>query len=251
MEWLIYHFYSYGILLQAAAILHFIRRRPENYWLWIILLGGGLGALVYIVAEVVPDLGLMRGALHVFPRRKRIKELEAMVLDNPSAGNYEELADLYREDGKFARARECYDKSISTRTDSPDPFYRRALCALELGDPAAALPDLERAVSFDPKYDFQRAAGLLAYALGKTGQTERAAQLFEEVLRTSTLSETQYNHAAFLAAQGRQEEARAWAQRVLSKKPTMPGYLKRRERPWFRKAQALLKQLAPPKRATA
>jgi hypothetical protein len=26
----------------------------------------------------------------------------------------------------------------------------------------------------------------------------------------------------------------------LDKKPTMPGYLKRRERPWFRKANAVL-----------
>jgi hypothetical protein len=245
MEWLLYHFYSYGILLQAVALLHFVRRRPETFWLWIIILGGGLGALVYIIAEMVPDLGLLRGSFQVFPRRKRIKELEAMVLDNPSAGNYEELADLYREDGKFARARECYNKAISTRTDSPDPFYRRALCALELGDGAAAVEDLERAVRFDPKYDFQRAAGLLAHALGRTGQAERAAKLFQEVTRTSTLSETQYNYACFLAAQGRTEEAREWAQRVLAKKPTMPGYLRRRERPWFRKAAALLKQLPP------
>ncbi len=243
MEWLLYHFYSYGILLQAVAVLHFVRRRPENYWLWIILLGGGLGALVYIVAEIVPDLGLLRGSFQVFPRRKRIKELEAMVLDNPSAGNYEELADLYREDSRFARARECYDRAISTRTDSPDPFYRRAICALELGDEAKATEDLERAVRFDPKYDFHRAAALLAHALGRTGQTERAAKLFEEVTRISTLSETQYNYACFLAAQGRTEEAREWAQRVLAKKPTMPGYLRRRERPWFRKAEALMKQL--------
>jgi hypothetical protein len=251
MEWLLRHFYSYGIVFQAVAIIHFIRRRPENYWLWVILLGGGLGALVYIGVEVVPDLGLMRGAFQVFPRRKRIKELEAMVLDNPAAGNYEELADLYLEDKKFARARECYNRAISTRTDSPDPFYRRAICALELGDYAAAREDLERAVNFNPKYDFQRAAGLLAHALGKTGETERAGKLFEEVTRTSTLSETQYNYACFLAAQGRQSEAHDWAQRVLSKKPTMPGYLRRRERPWFRKAAALLKQIPAPKPASS
>ena len=34
-------FYPWGFVLQALAILHFIRRRPENYWLWIILIGGG------------------------------------------------------------------------------------------------------------------------------------------------------------------------------------------------------------------
>ena len=46
-----------------------------------------------------------------------------------------------------------------------------------------------------------------------------------------------------LASEGRNAEARVWAQRVLDKKPTMPGYLKRRERPWFRKAAGLLKKL--------
>ena len=85
--------YPYGIVLQALAILHFVRRRPETYWLWIILMFGGVGALIYIVVEVIPDAGLLRGTFQVFPRRKRIKQLEGLVLDNPSVGNYEELGD--------------------------------------------------------------------------------------------------------------------------------------------------------------
>ena len=32
-------------MLQAVAIIHFIRRRPDMFWLWIILIGGWLGAL--------------------------------------------------------------------------------------------------------------------------------------------------------------------------------------------------------------
>ena len=101
-------FYPYGIVLQAIAILHFVRRRPDSFWLWIIIMGGGLGALVYIFAEVAPDVGLLRGAMQVFPRRKRIKYLEAAVIDNPSVGNFEELGDLYLDDGQFAKARECF-----------------------------------------------------------------------------------------------------------------------------------------------
>jgi len=38
--------YSFGLPLMAIAIIHFIRRRPDAYWLWIIMMGGGLGALV-------------------------------------------------------------------------------------------------------------------------------------------------------------------------------------------------------------
>jgi hypothetical protein len=235
--------FPYGLILQAIAVVHFIRRRPDNYWLWIILFGGGLGALVYIGAEVIPDLGLLRGTFKVFPRRRRIRELQSMILDNPSAGNYEELAGLYMEDGEYARAREAYDKAISARTDSPDPFYRRALCALEMNDYAAAVADLERVIAKDAKYDFQRALGLLAHAYANTGQPDRAERLFQQVTQTSTLSETYFNYASLLAAQGRAVEAREWAQRILAKKPTMPGYLKRRERPWLRKASGLLKRV--------
>ena len=97
----------YSFLLVALAIIHFIRRRPDTYWLYIILFLGPLGAAIYLVVEALPDLGLLRQSFKVFPRRKRIHELEAAVLDNPSAGNYEELADLYMEDGNFAKARAC------------------------------------------------------------------------------------------------------------------------------------------------
>jgi hypothetical protein len=241
------YFYSllfpWGLILQGVAIVHFIRRRPDNYWLWIILIGGGLGAIVYIFAEILPDFGLLRASFKVFPRRRRIRELEAIILDNPSAGNYEELADLYLEEGKYVRARECYDKAISSRTDSPDPFYRRALTEIELRDFPAAVTDLERVVTKDQKYDFHRAAGLLAHVYAQTGQPEKADTLFRKTTQISTLSETYLNYANFLAAQGRATEAREWTQRILAKKPTLPGYLKRRERPWFRKAKGLLKQL--------
>jgi len=236
-------FFQYGIILQVFAILHFIRRRPDTFWLWVILLGQGLGALAYIVAEVIPDVGLLRGTFQGFSRRKRIKELEAAIIDNPSIGNYEELGDLYLDDGKYTKARECFDRVISPRTESADPFYRRALAAIELNDFQSAADDLARVVKIDPRYDYQRAAGLLGHTLAKLGRNEEAAATFEDVTQTSTLSETQYNYAAFLAVNGRTAEARDWAQRILAKKRTMPAYIKRRERPWFRKASALLKRL--------
>ena len=227
----------------ALAIIHFIRRRPETYWLYIILFLGPLGATVYLLVEALPDVGLLRQSFKVFPRRKRIRELEAAVLDNPSAGNYEELGDLYMEDGKFDKARACFDNSISSRTDSLDPFYRRGVCEIELGDFVAAVPDLERVIKKDPEYDFRRAKGLLAHAYANTGLPAKADEAFQDTTKISTLSETYYNYATFLASQKRNAEARDWAQKILAKKATMPGYLKRRERPWFRKASALLKRI--------
>jgi hypothetical protein len=238
-----YFLYPWGFLLQGLAIVHFIRRRPDNYWIYVILFLGAPGAIVYLAVEALPDIGLVGQSFKVFPRRKRIRQLESAILDNPSAGNYEELGDLYMDDGKLAQARAAFDKAIAARADTPDPFYRRGICAIQLGDATAALPDLERVVSKDPNYDFQRAGGLLAHAYAQTGQKEKADALFRQVTITSTLSETYLNFADLLVSEGQNAEAREWAQKVLDKKPTMPGYLRRRERPWFRRAKDVLKRV--------
>ena len=112
------------------------------------------------------------------------------MLDNPSVGNYEELGDLYLDDGQFARARDCFDRVIARR-ESIDPLYRRALCANGAGRLRRGTADLEQVViARDPKYDYQRAAGLLAHAFAKAGEREKADALFAEVTETSTLSET-------------------------------------------------------------
>src|SRR6266566_2235903 len=179
-----YLFYPWGFIVQGLAIVHFVRRRPENYWFYIIFFGGFLGASVYIVAEVLPDLGLLRGVFQGFGRRSRIQKVET------------------------------------------------------------AIPDLERVVAGDRKFDYYRAAGLLANAYAQTGQLERADQLFAEVTQISTTPETLYNYAGFLKTANRREESREWAQKLLAKKRTLPRYMQRRERPWFRKGKALLKELA-------
>jgi len=236
--------YPWGLILQGIAIVHFIRRRPDNYWIYVILFLGPIGALVYIFAEALPDFGVFsQSSFKAFPRRRRIKELVALIQHNPSSGNYEELGDLYMDDAKLALAREAYNNAIAARADTDGPFYGRGVCAVLLGDPAAAIPDLERIVQKNPAYDFHRATGLLAHAYAQTGQKERAEALFHQALAISTSSETYLNYADLLASEGRTAEARKWAQKVLDKKPAMPGYLRRRERPWFRGASKMLKRL--------
>src|SRR6267143_1173271 len=218
-----YLFYPWGFIVQGLAIVHFARRRPENYWFYIIFFGGFLGASVYIVAEVLPDLGLLRGVFQGFGRRSRIQKVETDILDNPSVANYEELGELYKDQGQYEKARDVFNHAITGRSDSIYTFYSRAQSSLGLDD---------------------RAAGLLANAYAQTGQLERADQLFAEVTQISTTPETLYNYASFLKTANRREEAREWLEKVLAKKRTLPRYMQRRERPWFRRGKSLMKELA-------
>jgi hypothetical protein len=178
-----------------------------------------------------------------FSRRKRIRMLETMVLDNPSAGNYEELGDLLLEEKKYERARDSFDRALSSRTDSVDPFYRRGIASFELGDFKAALRDFQHVVDVDPKYDFSRARLMYAQSLAKNGRGDDAGPIFDGLITTSTSTETLVAAAEFYFDRRRIAEARELAQRVLARRATMPAYQKRRERPWLRRAAALLKAI--------
>jgi len=237
-------FYPWGLIAQGLAIIHFIRRRPDGYWLAIILFLGPLGAAIYFVVEVIPDASLLGETFKMFPRRKRIGQLEDMVRVNPSAGNWEELGDLLMDDGKLSKARDAFDKAVAARADSLDAFYRRGVCAVLLGDPLGAVPDLELVYRKQSDYDFFRAGGLLAHAYAQVGRKDEAEALFRWVTVRSVGSETYLNFAELLASEGRKDQAREWAQKVLDKKPAMPGYLRRRERKWFRRANAMVKRMA-------
>ena len=171
--------------------------------------------------------------------------MEIQILDNPSAGNYEELGELCLEQKEYGKAREAFNQAIAARSDSPHAFYHRAQCSLALGDLAAAIPDLEHVTSRDAKFDYYRAAGLLADAYARIGQLERAGALFTEVTQFSTTPETLYNYAYFLKLRNELDGAREWAQKLLAKKRTLPRYMQRVERPWFRKGKTLLKELSP------
>ena len=239
-----YLFYPWGFVVQILAIVHFVRRRPENYWFFIIFFGGFLGAAAYIIAEVLPDVTLLRGFFQGFGRKSRARMLETQILDNPSAANYEELGEIYKDDGQFEKAREAFTHAIAARSDSPHTFYFRAQSSLALNDLQAAISDLERVVAADRKFDYYRAAGLLADAYAKTGNLNLAGSLYADVTEYSTTPETLYNYANFLKMSNRLDEARDWAQKLLAKKRTLPRYMERIERPWFQKGKALMKELA-------
>jgi hypothetical protein len=237
-------FYPWGIVLQGIALLHFVKRRPDGYWLYLIIFLGPIGAAVYIFAEVIPDAGLLRGTFQGFGRRSRIQALETQILDNPSAGNLEELAELYFDQKNYQKARELLNQAITSRSDSPHAFYLRAKAALGLGDYAAAIPDLEYVVAKDAKFDYYRATALLGDAYARTGDLERAGIYFAPAAQYSTTPETLYNYAHYLKLAGKKEEAGEWAQKLAAKKRTLPRYMRRVERPWFGKGKALQKELA-------
>lgn len=242
----IYH--PFGIVLQILALVHLVKRRGEFYWFWIILIGGGLGAIAYMIFEVAPDFALLQQSFARHGRKSQIQQLENAIVDNPSAGNLEDLGEMYWDQGDYPAARSAFDRAISARSDSTHTFYRRGQCALAMRDYPAAIEDLEFVVAQDPKFDFYEAAASLAHAHGLGGDPARADWLFQQIAPHTTNVANFYRYASFLRSQDRLDEAREWAQKLLDRKRTLPRHLQRRERPWFHRAKTMLKELQQPKR---
>lgn len=252
--WLSY-FFGMGFLFQLFAIVHCIKAGRDRFWIWILIIGGMLGVLAYLIVEVLPDWENVKRSFKGPARRKRIAMLRAMIRDNPSAGNYEELGELLVQQQRWAEAREAFDHALASRTDMLDPFYWRGVAAYEMGDYPAAVKDFEYVVRIDPKYAYSRARSLLARSLAQSGRTEEAMQTFDRLVESSTAPESLVTAAVFYAANGRTAEARELIDTVLSRRMTMPAYQKRRDRAWFRAAKRLARKLGKggeaPQTATA
>lgn len=236
-------FYPWGFIVQIFALVHFFRRRPEGYWLWVIFFGGALGAAVYIIAEVIPDAPLLKTAFAGYGRKSRIDQVQALIQDNPSIANYEELGELYYDQNDYAHAKEAFDGAIARRADALRTFYLRGRSEEALGDFPAAVTDLEKVVRSDRRFDFYHAAAALARSYAAVGRKDEAAAMYADAIKQSSTPDMLYNYALFLKSQDRLPEAREVLNQLREKRKTMPRYMERVERPWFRKGKALEKEI--------
>jgi len=247
MGFLSHLFYPWGFIFQILALVHFFwRRRSSFMWVWIIFIGGFVGAAAYFIVEALSEADLLRTAYQRRARKTRISTVEAQILDNPSVANLEELGELYWDEKDYTKAREAFDRAVRTQSDSPQTFYRRGLCALELGDTPAAVPDLEFAFRTEPKLDLYRGGMFLARAYVAVGREAEADDVFSGAMRYTSTPEMLFSYAEFLKSRNRTEEAREWLDRLEEKRRTAPRFMQRTNRAWFKKGKALSKQLCTP-----
>jgi tetratricopeptide (TPR) repeat protein len=178
-----------------------------------------VGALIYFVVEVVPDFDLLRGMFQRRARRRRIDDLRRIVQENSRSETSRSWPICRSTKGSSRRRGAVRQGAGVVAGDLVDPYYRRGLSALGLGDAAAAVRDLERVVASEPKYDIYRAAGLLAHAYALAGRAEQAEAQFKAATDLSTLSETYYNYAAFCCRNSGRPKRASGRRRFSPRKP--------------------------------
>jgi len=237
------------LLVQIGIAVHALRTGRPIWWLFGILFFPLLGALIYFLVEILPEMrasraiGLLGGDI--------VKAV------NPDSGLHrraEELAVCGSIQNKLALAQECmrrghFDEAIklyeSARegpfTDAPDVLLGLARARFYNGEPAAARALLEPLAEAHPDYYPQDVAILKARAADAAGDSETAVRELEAMLDRSIGLEARYRYGEILAHKGDKAKARDELKNVVDHArrfrigPT--------ERPWAKRSRQLLASL--------
>jgi hypothetical protein len=203
------------LLFSIAMCVHVVRTNQAMYWLMIILMLP-LGAVVYLVAIVLPGVAggaaarrVAQGARETLDPGREYREAHAAAAGAPTVHNQMRLAKAAAALGRHAEAERLFaDAAVGVHADDPVLLLGRATALVELGRPAEALVLLERMGKDEDKGREPQAALALGRAYEALGRTAEADTAYQWAVERLPGLEGLGRYAAFLARAGRAGEAR-------------------------------------------
>lgn len=206
--------------LQIYCGVHCVRHHRNFRWLFLILFAPLIGSLIYLFAEVWPYLGRWEHTLDRHPRyrvsaraqqREREEFRAAYRIDTQ-----ENEAQKLMSEGKYQQAADYYRTCLHGPLENdPELLYgfAEASFAAQNFEPAIETLNKIRALS---DYRPQQVRCLLARAYAASGQRDKAAKIFEQLMTKSPNLEAYYYCAVFLETFVSAQAARDVFRQVLS-----------------------------------
>lgn len=230
-------------VFQIWMLIHALRNRQ---WIWalFIFIGSGLGAIVYFIyAYRDSGSGATGFELPGAQSRARIKELQSKIHHIGNAYHYFQLGDVYFQKGKFAEAEKCYRSALERDPNDIDTRAHLGQCLLRLKRPAEARPLLDAVCRENYQHDYGHS--LMAYAETLTALNEKDAayDIWRHVVENHSYARAKVQFAEMCIAKKQLELARAQLNDVIADDRHAPGYQRRRDRVWVRRAKSALNVL--------
>ena len=222
-------------------------RRRDFIWAFFIFIGYGLSAILYyfLVYRAQGALGnpMARFELPGSADRRQIKSLRANIhnLDKPHL--HLQLGDIYFSQGKLEEAEESYRAAYARDAKDEDIRAHLGTCLTRRGKTAEALPLLESVAAQNPRHDYGYTLMTLAETQTAAGQKDRALATWRQALGLYSYSRARVQFAELLAERKEYAEARKILDEEISDEPFEPGYQRKKEKVWIRRARALLRTL--------
>jgi hypothetical protein len=233
-----------GLLMLAAQVLgavHVIRTGRPYWWIFLIVFVPLVGMMVYLVAEILPELignGRARqavsGVTNFLDPGRELRDAMRQKEIAPTVQNKAALAEAYLAAGQPACSASLYREAL-TGVYSTDPGLMlglaRALFAQ--GEAMQAQVTLERLRAANP--DHTSAEGHLLYVRSLELQDKSDAALYEYAALVGYYpgQEARYRYALLLKKTGRSAEARKFLEDICQAIDYGPRFQYHEQRKWY------------------
>jgi hypothetical protein len=237
------------LALDVALIFHASKTGRCQPWCYIILMVPGIGALAYVVVELIPEwFGTYEGQKararigRALNPEKAYRALRDQLEIADTIANREALAQECLALGRFDEAREQYDTILTMPLgDEPGTLLGRARAEFGLGrftDARATLDDLRGRWP-----DWESADGHLLYArtLEEDGRIDEAIAEYHALSAYYVGAEPRVRHGLALRKLGREAEARAVLADVVLRMSRAPKFARKIQAEWISMAEAALR----------
>lgn len=232
--------FGFSYLLAIALCVHVVRTGREMYWIFIMLAFHPLGALVYFVANVLPEIiggstarRIGQAAQQALDPEREYRTAKQAVYDTATVGNRMRLASAAAALGRFDEAEQLYaDAAAGIHADDPALLLGRAKALIELGRPAESLPLLDRLGEQGEVGRTAPAALALGRAYHALGRTAEADTAYQWAAGRLPGLEALARYTVFLAEVGRRGEAQEALAEIDKRAAKTTSHFRREARMW-------------------
>lgn len=238
------------LLIDLAFAWHVIRSGRSPLWIAVIGLLGPLGWGAYILFAVLPDMANSQGARRLADNvvnaadpgrgyREKLRNVELVG----SVDSKRQLAEECVRLGRFADAVALYESAMQGPLGANDPTLLKGLgrARMLLGDGAAAEELFVRLKQNDPAAFDADAELDYARALALQGKNDEAVAAYEKVVSRYPGEEARARFGLLLEQLGQTARAQALFAEILASVKGAPSYYRSRQREWVAIARSHLR----------
>lgn len=238
----------FGLLeigLQIALAIHAARTGRMQPWLWIILFIPGIGSLLYVVIELLPEFmggrtgrRLSSGVVKAVSPTRTYRALARQAEIAPTVHNKLRLAEEALALNRADEAVQLYE-SCATGLHETDPGIRLGLARARFaaGDCSGTIAELDRLRADTPEHRTAEGHLLYARALDGAGRTGDALAEYRTLVGYAPGEEARCRYAELLDRTGAPEEARAQYAEIVRRVDLQGSAYRRMQRDWYAAAR--------------
>jgi len=233
------------IIIDVALIIHLIRTGRNQLWMWAIALLPGIGALAYVVAEVLPGLLAGRAARRAGAGMRRMidpnRDLRRASVEVEISGNVDarrRLAEELFERGQYDEAIDAYSGGLKGIFEH-DPTLLLGLARAQFAkqDFTAARASLELLWRHNPDFKSADASLLYARALESLDALDEAEREYARLAPGYPGAEARLRYALLLKRRSKLSEARSVLKELLDGAKLSPSHYRRAQAEWLDRAR--------------